>query len=51
VASVAKKGEGLLGEVKRRRDCVVWDVTLRNRDALPERVLDWIKETLKHPPG
>jgi nucleoside-triphosphatase len=51
VASIARKGEGLVGEVKRRRDCVLWEVTHHNRNAMPERVLDWIKGTLAHPPG
>jgi nucleoside-triphosphatase len=46
VASVAKKGEGLISEVKRRKDSVVWEVTHKNRDALTDQVVGWIKSRL-----
>jgi len=46
VASVAKRGEGLISEVKRRKDSVVWEVTHKNRNALTDQVVGWIKSRL-----
>jgi nucleoside-triphosphatase len=44
VASVASKGSGFIGEVKRRDDCELWTLTRGNRDAMPQRVLDWLRD-------
>ncbi len=38
VATVALSGGGLIAEVKRRPGSVLFEVTPRNRDALPERI-------------
>jgi nucleoside-triphosphatase len=34
LATVARKGDGLIGEVKRRPGCKLWEVTRSNRDTL-----------------
>ncbi len=47
VASVAKKGEGFIGEVKGRRDSVIWEVTRQNRNAMTRAVLSWIEGKLE----
>jgi nucleoside-triphosphatase len=42
VATVAKRGGGLIEEVKDPADVEVWEVTPANRGGLPERVLQWL---------
>ncbi len=44
VASIARKGTGFIAEVKRRPDVELWEVTVRNRDALADLILKWIAE-------
>ena len=44
VATVASRGEGFIAEVKQRDDCELWTLNRSNRDAMPERVLRWIRE-------
>jgi len=46
VATVARRGGGLIEEIKRRRDVVLWEVSVANRDALVSRVLGWIDARL-----
>jgi nucleoside-triphosphatase len=43
IASIAKKGEGFISEVKKRQDSVVWEVTLKNRNDLPDSILRWMR--------
>lgn len=43
VATVAARGSGFIAEVKRREDCELWTLTRGNRDAMPERMLAWIR--------
>jgi len=47
VASVAKKGEGFISEVKKRQDSIVWEVTHQNRNDLPDSILHWIRDKHK----
>ncbi len=42
VASIARQGTGLIAEVKHRADVELWEVTVRNRDALVVPILQWI---------
>jgi len=42
VATVARRGEGFIAEVKRRRDVELWEVQAQNRDALVNRIVGWI---------
>jgi nucleoside-triphosphatase len=44
VATVAKRGGGLIEEVKARPDAELWEVTPRNREVLVDRVLRWLEE-------
>ncbi len=44
IATVALRGEGFIAEVKRRRDVELREVTLRDRDALPGAILEWLRE-------
>jgi nucleoside-triphosphatase len=42
VATVAKRGEGFIAEVKRRKDCELWTLTRANRDDRPKQILAWL---------
>jgi nucleoside-triphosphatase len=44
VASVARRGDGFIAEVKRRPDVEVWELTRANRDEVPGRILAWLGE-------
>jgi nucleoside-triphosphatase len=39
IATVAKRGEGFISEVKQRADCELWTLTRENRDAMPAEIL------------
>jgi nucleoside-triphosphatase len=43
VATVALRGEGFIGEVKRQRGVTLWEVTRANRDAMPAEVAGWLE--------
>jgi len=44
VAAVARKGEGLIAEVKRLPGIELWEVTAENRDRLSKEVTDWVRK-------
>ena len=44
VATVAKRGDGFIAEVKRRSDVELWEITRTNRDEMPARILAWLGE-------
>jgi nucleoside-triphosphatase len=46
VATIGARGGGFIAEVKRRRDCELWQLTHANRDHMPARVLAWLAERL-----
>jgi nucleoside-triphosphatase len=46
VATVAQRGGGFIEEVKRRRDVEIWTVTHATRDALPDRIVAWIRRAI-----
>jgi nucleoside-triphosphatase len=46
VATIGKRGGGLIASAKRRPDAELWDVTTANRDPIPDRVLDWLSPAL-----
>ena len=39
VATIAARGRGLIEQAKQRPDVEVWEVTRRNRDGMPDRVI------------
>ena len=43
VATIHRSTSGFVGEVKRRPHVDLWEVTRANRDAMPARVLTWIR--------
>jgi nucleoside-triphosphatase len=43
VATVARKGEGLIDEAKRWPGATLWEVTHDNRDRLPDEVVAWLE--------
>lgn len=43
VATIALRGGGFIAEVKQRTDVEQWEVTLKNREELPERALAWLR--------
>ncbi len=43
IATIALRGGGFIAEVKERSDVEIWSVAHRNRDALPARILTWIR--------
>jgi nucleoside-triphosphatase len=45
VATVGLKGRGFIDEVKRSKECQLWEVTHANRDELPSRIVAWLAET------
>jgi len=45
VATVAKKGEGLIDEAKRWPGASLWEVSHDNRDRLPGEVVAWLEKT------
>lgn len=51
IATVGQRGEGFIAEVKRRPDATMWQVTRANREALPQRVVEWIENHVGHEPG
>jgi nucleoside-triphosphatase len=44
VATVAKRGGGLIDEVKRRPESDLWEVTRANRQTLASDILAWLRE-------
>lgn len=42
IATVALHGEGFIAEVKARPDVQLWQVTMANRDSLPQDILSWL---------
>jgi nucleoside-triphosphatase len=44
VATVARKGGGLIREVKARNDVQIWEVTRANRNDLSGEVLAWLQQ-------
>ena len=43
VASIALRGSGFIAEVKRREDCELWTLSRANRDAMPARMLEFVR--------
>jgi len=43
VATIGERGGGFIAEVKRRPDVTLWRLTHDNRDAVPARVLTWLR--------
>lgn len=43
VATVARKGEGLIDEAKRWPGATLWEATHENRDRMPDEVLAWLE--------
>ncbi len=44
VATIARRGGGLIEEVKRRPDAELWELTRVNRDAIPQKVVAWLRD-------
>ncbi|MEE9132968.1 MAG: nucleoside-triphosphatase [Gemmatimonadota bacterium] len=44
VATVGLRGGGFIGEVKRSKACLLWEVTPADRDQLPSRIVAWLVE-------
>lgn len=47
VATVARKGDGFIGKVKKRPDVKLVEVTHANRDSLPDELTTWLKRRLQ----
>ena len=47
VAAVGLRGGGFIAEVKWSKECLVWEVTLANRDELASRVVSWLAGTAR----
>jgi len=43
VATIGKKGDGFIDEVKQRSDVILWEITTDNRNEMPQQVLEWLK--------
>jgi nucleoside-triphosphatase len=46
VATVGLRGGGLIAAVKRRADAECWQLSVANRDELPGRALEWLRQRL-----
>lgn len=46
VATIGRKGPGLVASARRRPDVELWEVTESNRDRLPERIVAWLEDRL-----
>lgn len=46
VATVARQGEGLIRKVKERPDSLLAEVTLKNRQVLPDELTKWLEQRL-----
>jgi nucleoside-triphosphatase len=44
VATVALKGGGFIAEVKQRQGVVLWEISKRNRNEMPARVISWLQQ-------
>src|SRR5215470_2647724 len=44
VATIGERGGGSIAEVKRRPDVTLWRLTRDNRDAVPARILTWLRD-------
>jgi nucleoside-triphosphatase len=44
VASIARRGGGVIAEVKKRPDVQIVEVTYGNRQSLPRQIATWIKQ-------
>ena len=49
VATVARSGDGLISEVKARKDIVLAELTAANRDRIPARIAAWARRILAPP--
>jgi nucleoside-triphosphatase len=47
VATIARRGPGLIEQIKSRPDIELWEVDEANRDALPERLVSWLDAQLE----
>ncbi len=45
VATVGLSGRGFIAEIKRLKECLLWEVTHANRDELPSRIVAWLART------
>ena len=46
IATIAQRGDGFIGEVKRRPDILLHELTMRNRDALLPEIADLIRSLI-----
>jgi nucleoside-triphosphatase len=46
IATIGARGGGFIAEVKRGRECELWELTHANRDDMPARILAWFAERL-----
>lgn len=44
LATIAKKGSGIIGEVKKRKDVKLFEITQRNRNSLFSEILNEIEK-------
>lgn len=50
VATIGKRGPGLIAAAKKRDDAELWEVTESNRNKLPERIAVWIERRKRAAP-
>ncbi|MEJ2688462.1 MAG: NTPase [Deltaproteobacteria bacterium] len=43
VATVAQAGGGFIAEVKKLPGVTLWQITMRNRDGIPAKVISWVR--------
>jgi len=51
VATVALKGGGFIAEVKQQAGVTLWEISERNRNEMPARVISWLQQRVLDFPG
>lgn len=44
IATIAVKGNGFVAEVKKRHGITLWEITRKNRNAMPAKISAWIRD-------
>jgi nucleoside-triphosphatase THEP1 len=46
VATIALKGKNFISEVKNLPGVELWELTRKNRNFMPDKVISWIRKTI-----
>ena len=46
IATIALQGTGFIAEVKNLPGVELWEVTVKNRHSMPDKIISWIRERI-----